>query len=187
MVVDTHTRTHIHNRCRRGSGHPVCAGVGPWARTRPVRPCPPTRSPVIGRSKAAHGRPFSNRADAPTGYRVTGRRRRTLGTYARRRRGKINYVSLSARAFIAYTGSVFIIIIIVRVRIRIRVGSFSPFYEWPARAGARPYARDRETYPRIYYNTRTMIAVLRTSNCSFNNNNNNNSGNKIITHVRYAQ
>lgn len=81
--------------CVPGSGHPVRAGVRPRDRTRRVPSDPADRAPVIGRSKAAHGRPFSNRTDTSTGDRVTGRGRRTLGTSTRRRRANRNYYRTS--------------------------------------------------------------------------------------------
>lgn len=100
------------------SGARRCSSAGPYTA------CPAVsvdRAPVIGRSKAAHGRPFSNRPDPSTGYRVTGRGRRTLGTSARwpvwcgggykeilHRLHRVNVAGIGAR----------------------RLYAFSYFYEW---------------------------------------------------------
>lgn len=62
---------------RRGSAHPVRAGVCPEALTRHVRSGPGARAPVIRQSKAVHSQPFSNRTDKCISNRVTGRGRRT--------------------------------------------------------------------------------------------------------------
>lgn len=130
----------------------VHAGVRPRARTRRFRPRPVYRTPVIGWSKVAHGRPFSNRTDTRTRAQDTGRRRRTLVAMAarprqrrcvdrREERSKNKSPTGTRGPRITATGSgladpsaVGFITIIVDVVIIARVVRSRSFYEWPSSA-----------------------------------------------------